>query len=174
MTWLVPVSNNPQASTKSFAICRTEIIASESKKSPMTTEIFLKSFQSLHGFLVDTRFMDMALLAHAGFLRLDTLSNLRLKDITPDPAYFELFIESSKTDQYVRMSLYHVVKTGADLCRWANLFNYSSQPKSILPTSLMVGMTSCLGIYKRNPEPILSASVPRFHAPHVVKFCQNI
>lgn len=88
-------------------------------------------------------------------MRLDTLSNLRLKDVTPDPAYFELFIESSKTDQYVRVSLYHVVKTGADLCRWANLVNYSSKPKLVLP------------IYKRNPEPILSASVPRFHAPHV-------
>lgn len=128
----------------------------------MTTEILLKSFQSLDGFLVDTRFMDMALLAYAGFLRLDTLSNLRLKDVTPDPAYFELFIESSKTDQYVRVSLYHVVKTGADLCRWVNLVNYSSKPMLVLP------------IYKRNPEPILSASVPRFHAPHVVKFNENI
>lgn len=39
------------------------------QKSPMTTEILLKSFQSLNGFLVDTRFMDMALLAYAGFLR---------------------------------------------------------------------------------------------------------
>ena len=46
----------------------------------MTTEILLKSFQSLNGFLVDTRFMDMALLAYAGFLRLDKLSNLRLKE----------------------------------------------------------------------------------------------
>lgn len=113
----------------------------KSKKSPMTTEILLKSFQSLNGFLVDTRFMDMALLAYAGFLRLDKLSNLRLKDVTPHPAYFEVFIESSKTDQYVRVSLYHVVKTGADLCRWANLVNYiyASQPKLILPTSLNGG-----------------------------------
>ena len=65
----------------------------------------------------------------------------RLKDVTPDPAFFELFIESSKTDQYVRVSLYHVVKTGADLCRWANLVNYiyASQPKLILPTSLNGG-----------------------------------
>ena len=119
----------------------------------------------------------MALLAYAGFLRLDKLSNLRLKDVTPDPAYFELFIESSKTDQYVRVSLYHVVKTGADLCRWANLVNYiyASQPKLILPTSLNGGDDFLFGnIYKRNPEPILSASVPRFHAPHVVKFYQNI
>ena len=118
---------------------RRRLSHQKSKKSPMTTEILLKSFQSLNGFLVDTRFMDMALLAYAGFLRLDKLSNLRLKDVTPDPAYFELFIESSKTDQYVRVSLYHVVKTGADLCRWANLVNYASQPKLILPTSLNGG-----------------------------------
>ena len=118
---------------------RRRLSHQKSKKSPMTTEILLKSFQSLNGFLVDTRFMDMALLAYAGFLRLDQLSNLRLKDVTPDPAYFELFIESSKTDQHVRVSLYHVVKTGADLCRWANLVNYASQPKLILPTSLNGG-----------------------------------
>ena len=109
----------------------------KSKKSPMTTGILLKSFQILDGFLVDTRFMDRALLAYAEFLRLDKLS--RLKDVTPDPADFELFFESSKTDLYVRVTLYHVVKTGADLCRWANLVNYSSQPKLILPTSLNGG-----------------------------------
>ena len=60
----------------------------KSKKSPMTSVILLKLFQSLDGSLVDTRFMAMAHLSYAGFLR-------RLKDVFSHSTYFELFIESS-------------------------------------------------------------------------------
>ena len=63
-----------------------------SKKLPFTGEILLKFFQSLDGSLVDTRFMAMALLAFAGFLRFDELSNLKLKDVVSHATYFELFI----------------------------------------------------------------------------------
>ena len=61
----------------------------------MTGEILLKFFRSLDGSLVDTRFMAMALLAFAGFLRFDELSNLKLKDVVSRATYFELFIEST-------------------------------------------------------------------------------
>ena len=43
-------------------------------------------------------------------------------------------------------------------------------PRPVLPASLMVAVTSCLGMYKLNPEPCLSVSVPRFHTLDVVKF----
>lgn len=66
-----------------------------SKKLPITGEILLKFFQSLYGSLVDTRFMAMALLSFAGFLRFDELSNLKLKDVVSHATYFELFIEDS-------------------------------------------------------------------------------
>ena len=42
---------------------------------------------------MDTRFMAMALLAFAGFLRFDELSNPKLKDVVSHATYFELFIE---------------------------------------------------------------------------------
>ena len=51
-----------------------------SKKLPMTPEILQKLFQSLDGSLVDTRFMAMALLAFAGFLRFHELANLKFKE----------------------------------------------------------------------------------------------
>ena len=106
-----------------------------SKKLPMTGEILLKFFQSLDGSLVDTRFMAMALLAFAGFLRFDELSNLKLKDVVSHATYFELFIVSSKTDQYREGAVVPIVKTGTDLCPWANLLKYLSQAKLSLPTS---------------------------------------
>lgn len=87
-----------------------------SKKLPMTGEILHKFFQSLDGSLVDTTFMAMALLAFAGFLRFDELSNLKPKDVVSYATYFELFIESSKTDQYRKGPVIPVVKAGSDLC----------------------------------------------------------
>ena len=77
----------------------------------------------------------MALLAFAGFLRFDELSNLKLKVVVSHATYFELFIESSKTDQYREGAVVPIVKTGTDLCPWANLLKYLSQAQLSLPTS---------------------------------------
>ena len=62
-----------------------------------------------------------------------------LEDVIPYPTYFELFIESSKTDQYCEGAVVLVVKTSIDLCPWANLVKYLSQAKLVLPTSLNGG-----------------------------------
>ena len=74
----------------------------------------------------------MALLAFAGFLRFDELSNLRLKDVAHS-TYFELFIESSKTDQYRNGAVVLIGKTGSELCPWDNLLKYLTQAKLPLP-----------------------------------------
>lgn len=58
----------------------------------------------------------MALLAFAGFLRFDELSNLKFKDVVSHATYFELFVVSSKTDQYREDAVVQVVKTGTNLC----------------------------------------------------------
>ena len=52
-----------------------------SKKLPITPKILQMFFRSLDGSLVDTRFIAMALLVFAGFLRFDELANLNLKDL---------------------------------------------------------------------------------------------
>ena len=102
-------------SQKVLETARRRLSHQKSKKSPMTIQILLKFFQSLVGSLVETRFMAMGLLAYAGFLRFDELSNLRLKDVIPHPTYFELFIESSKTVQYREGVVVRIVKTSTDL-----------------------------------------------------------
>ena len=114
---------------------RRRLSHQKSKKFPMSTEILLKFFHSLDGSLVDTRFMAMELLAYAGFLRLDELSNLRLKDVISHTTYFELFIENSKTDQYREGAVVPIVRATTDLCPWANLVKYLSQAKLALPSS---------------------------------------
>ena len=52
-----------------------------SKKLPITPKILQMFFRSLGGSLVDTRFIAIALLVFAGFLRFDELANLNLKDL---------------------------------------------------------------------------------------------
>ena len=99
----------------------------------MTLEILQKLFQSLDRSLVDTRFMAMALLAFAGFLRFHELANLKLKDLALHDTHFELFIESSKTDQYRKGAIVPIVKSGTDLCPWGNLEKYLSLAKLTLP-----------------------------------------
>ena len=83
--------------------------------------------------------MAMALLAFAGFLRFDELANLKLKDLALHDTRFELFIESSKTDQYREGAIVPIVKSGTDLCPWGNLEKYLSQAKLTLPTSSQGG-----------------------------------
>ena len=109
------------------------------KKLPITPGILQRFFQSLDGSLVDTRFMAMALLAFAGFLRLDELTNLKLEDLALRDTHFEFFIESSKTDQYRGGSIVPIVKSGTDLCLWDNFETYLSQAKLTLPASSQGG-----------------------------------
>ena len=87
------------------------------------------------GTLLDARLMTVALFAYAGFLRFDEFSNLRLKDVIEHSTYFELFIERSKTDQLREGAVVPIVKTGTDLCPWANLVKYLALDKLVLPTS---------------------------------------
>ena len=61
--------------------------------------------------------------------------SLKVKDVVSHATYFELFIERSKTDQYREGAVISIVKTGTELCPWANLLKYLSQAKLSLPTS---------------------------------------
>ena len=50
-----------------------------------------------------------------------------------------LFIESSKTDQYRKGAIVPIVKPGTELCPWGNLEKYLLQAKLTLPTSSQGG-----------------------------------
>ena len=65
------------------------------KKEPITPEI-------LHGNaeLDDLRFVTICLIGFAGFLRYSELEALTESDLQIFPDHMEIFIESSKTDQY--------------------------------------------------------------------------
>ena len=99
--------------------------------------------------------MAMALLAFAGFLRFDELPNLKLKDLALHDTHFELFIESSKTDQYRECAIVPIVKSGADLRPWGN-FNIYRKLNTRYRHLPKVETTICSEIFK--PSLALSPS----------------
>ena len=60
--------------------------------------------------------MAACLLGFAAFLRYDELSKLRCEDLTFIPAYMQVKIRSSKTDQYRQGDTILVARTGKSTC----------------------------------------------------------
>ena len=116
----------PQKSTR---VSKAEVIHQVSKKAPFTAEILLKFYHRLDSSLVDARFMVMELLAYAGLMRFAELSNLRLKDVAESILHTLNFsLKGAKPTNYAKaQSGVPIVKTGTDLCPWANLVKYLAQ-----------------------------------------------
>ena len=140
-----------------------------SKKLPVTPEILLKFHQSLDGSLVDTRFMAMALLAFAGFLKFDELSSLKLKDVVSHATYFELFIESSKTDQYREALSFPLLRRAQSYVPGSISLIIYLRPKSLCSHLPLVVTILFLVTSKQSLAVNLFAWGPRYLIPGVGK-----
>lgn len=96
------------------------------KKEPITPELLrlLVSNQARKS-LYNSRTLALCLLAFAGFLRFDELSNLKCFDIELNKDYMLVFIESSKTDQYRDGAWLPISRSNKDTCPVRNLENYA-------------------------------------------------
>lgn len=96
------------------------------KKEPMTIELLTKIYSSLYseGDVKHQRTICACLLAYAGFLRSAELLKLRRCDISLNPVYMSVFIESSKTDKYRDGAWIIIARTGTLLCPVVNLERY--------------------------------------------------
>ena len=78
------------------------------KKEPLTIEIISKLFDFLGGqnmSLLNLRTITIILLSFAGFLRYDEVSALKRADFEINSQYMKVFIEKSKTDIPVTVSV---------------------------------------------------------------------
>ena len=64
------------------------------------------------------------MLGFAGFLRYSEFANLKESDVTFYDDHVELFIETSKTDQYRDGSVVVIAQTGSECCPVAMLRRY--------------------------------------------------
>ncbi|KAJ8311022.1 hypothetical protein KUTeg_011423, partial [Tegillarca granosa] len=84
------------------------------KKEPVTVEILEKLIDKFgdESNLFNLRICVICLLGFSGFLRYDELSNIKMKDISFEQGYIELFIRKSKTDVYRRGKKIVIAETG--------------------------------------------------------------
>ena len=107
------------------------------KKEPITPEILshlVDRFAGVEADLDDVRVITWCLIGFAGFLRYSELAALRESDIRIFPQHMEIFIESSKTDQYRDGAWVVVARTMTKICpvkmteRYISLGEISGSP----------------------------------------------
>ena len=89
------------------------------KKEPITPEILknlVDKFASLGASLLNIRVVTICLISFAGFLWFGEMANLKEADIQIFPDHLELFIESSKTDQYRDGAWIIIARSGQSTC----------------------------------------------------------
>ena len=97
------------------------------KKDPITLsqlECLVRDKASTSASLMDIRSVAAALLAFAAFLRFDELVSLHISDIYFKDNYMDIFIESSKTDQYRDGAWVPVARSCKPTCPVVMLLRY--------------------------------------------------
>lgn len=112
-----------------------------SKKEPITPEILKQLHDSLFSkdvSLSQVRTMAICLLGYAGFFRFSELVSLKESDVFFYPDHIEVFVESSKTDQYREGAWVPIARTNSDICpvsmmeRYFNLAGIKGDPDKYL------------------------------------------
>ena len=99
------------------------------KKEPITVDILKKlydKFVTCDAGLPVIRTMAICLLGYAGFFRFNELSSLRESDVIIlfYPDHIEVFVESSKTDQYREGAWVPIARTQSEICPVSMLERY--------------------------------------------------
>ena len=103
------------------------------KKEPITPEILSKlvdKFAMADASLSDIRTVTFCLLGYAGFFRFEELAKLRESDVLIYAGHMEIFIESSKTDQYRDGAWVVISRTNSKCCPVAMLERYRCMSSS--------------------------------------------
>ena len=97
------------------------------KKEPITPEILrslVDRYATEQATLADIRTLTICLLGFVGFFRYNELANIRECDLQFFEDHLEIFVESSKTDQYRDGAVVVIARTGTDYCPVAMLERY--------------------------------------------------
>ena len=127
------------------------------KKEPITPEILRRLYDT---FVTPTaqlpiiRTMTICLLGYAGFFRFNELASIRECDIAFYDEHVEVFIESSKTDQFREGAWVPIARTHSDICPVAMLEHYFrlGDIKGDADKLLFRGLTSTKHGYRLRPS----------------------
>ena len=133
------------------------------KKEPITAEILHKlydKFVSKEAELPIIRTMIICLLGYAGFFRFNELASLKESDMKFYEDHVEVFVESSKTDQYREGTWVPIARTGSKICPVAMLERYWNLGKisGDIDRLLFRGLTQTKQGYRLRPSGGISYS----------------
>ena len=97
------------------------------KKEPITAEILkalVDKYATEQATLADIRTLTICLLGYAGFFRYSEIAKMRECDMRFFDEHLEVFVESSKTDQYRDGATVVIARTGNEYCPVAMLERY--------------------------------------------------
>ena len=128
-----------------------------SKKEPITAEMLHQlydKFVSKDAELPIIRTMTICLLGYAGFFRFSELASLKESDVKFYEDHVELFVESSKTDQYREGAWVPIARTGSEICPVAMLERYWNLGKISGDTDRLLfrGLTPTKQGYRLRPS----------------------
>ena len=97
------------------------------RKEAMPVEIikkFVDEFTSSDQNLLNQRFIVLSLIGFAGFLRIEELLEVRIKDVTIFSDHIEIFLPKSKRDQHRQGNTVYIAKTGSKYCPVVHLEDF--------------------------------------------------
>ena len=97
------------------------------KKEPISAEILaslVQKFGQASASLTDIRTLTICLISYAGFFRFSEVTNLKESDVVIYQDHLEIFVESSKTDQFRDGAWVVIARSNTDLCPVAMLSRY--------------------------------------------------
>ena len=131
------------------------------KKEPITPEILHRMFVKFVTPAVELPVictMMICLLGYAGFFRFSELASLRECDVVFYDEHVEIFVESSKTDQFREGAWVPITRTNSDICPVAMLQRYFRLANIQGDTSKLLfrGLSSTKQGYRLRPSGGLS------------------
>ena len=97
------------------------------KKEPISADILgslVQRFGQADASLADIRTLAICLISYAGFFRFSEVSGLKESDVVIYQDHLEIFVESSKTDQFRDGAWVVIARTNTELCPVAMLSRY--------------------------------------------------
>ena len=104
-------------------LCKSET----TKKEPITSEMIKSVVQKFGGenaSIPDLRFLITCLLGFTGFLRIEELLSVRIKDLKITESHLEILIPQSKTDQHREGHIVYISRIASEYCPVKQLERY--------------------------------------------------
>ena len=102
-----------------FEGCQRLCQSETTKKEPITLTMIkslVNKFRGKNASLPDLRFFLTCLLGFSGFLRIDKLLSIKIKNLRINESHLEILVPKSETDQYREGNIVYISRVSSECC----------------------------------------------------------